>query len=87
MKIFEGLFLLYGVYEFLLPSLKTLTDSEYCSESCITISVPAFRVSDWSIFSSVLVMAGFRNSFQDHRPLSEQLLESQAAIGKPEQTS
>jgi hypothetical protein len=30
-------------------------------------------------------MVGFRNNFQDHRRLSEQLLESQAAIGKPEQ--
>jgi hypothetical protein len=30
-------------------------------------------------------MAGFLNNFQDHRRLTEQLLESQAAIGKPEQ--
>jgi hypothetical protein len=29
-------------------------------------------------------MAGFWNNFQDHRQLSKQLLESQAAIGKPE---
>jgi hypothetical protein len=28
-------------------------------------------------------MAGFRINFQDYRRLSEQLLESQAAIGKP----
>jgi hypothetical protein len=32
-------------------------------------------------------MAGFQNNFQDHRRLSQQLLESQAAIGTPEQAS
>ncbi len=145
---------------FCLLLLKTLTDSEYCSESFIRISVPAFRVSHWSISSSFStffacwwkdpyphklrirmriqeaqthtdpgsehwthwtgirkqqfewkqegkrmwgrrgaqilsrticvghrIMAGFRNNFQNHRRLSEQLLESQAAIGKPEQAS
>jgi hypothetical protein len=30
-------------------------------------------------------MAGFRNNFQDHRQVSEQLLETQAAIRKLEQ--
>ncbi len=32
-------------------------------------------------------MAGFRNNFQDHRQVSEQLLETQAAIRKLEQLS
>jgi hypothetical protein len=32
-------------------------------------------------------MAGFQNNFEDHRRLAEQLLESQAAIRKPEQAS
>jgi hypothetical protein len=32
-------------------------------------------------------MAGFRDNFQDHRRLSEQIFERQAAIGKPEQAS
>jgi hypothetical protein len=36
-------------------------------------------------FLQCTFMAGFRNSFQSHRRLSEQLLESQAAIRKPEQ--
>jgi len=30
------------------------------------------------------LMAGFQNNRQDHRRLSEQLLYSQAAMGKPE---
>ncbi len=32
-------------------------------------------------------MAGFQNSFKDHKRLSEWLLESQAATEKPEQAS
>jgi hypothetical protein len=52
------------------------------------ISVPAFR-SPWLIFFLLLIyctfMAGFRNNFQNHRRNSEQHLETQAAIRKPEQ--
>ncbi len=42
------------------------------------ISVPAFLHSQWSIFSSV--HSWHWNNFQDHRQLSEQFLESQAAM-------
>jgi hypothetical protein len=45
-----------------------------------------FRLSFGPLFHcfQFTFMAGFRNN-QDHKRLSEQLLESQAAIGEPEQ--
>ncbi len=38
-------------------------------------------------FLQCTFVGNFRNNFQDHRRLSEQLQDSQAAIGKPEQAS
>ncbi len=50
-------------------------------------SVSAFHLSHQLIFSSVHSWMTFRTIFQNHRRLSDQLLESQAALGKPEQAS
>jgi hypothetical protein len=55
----------------LLASLKTLTNSQDCSESRIRISVLALLLCHWRIFFSVHVIAGFWNHFQDHSRLSE----------------
>ncbi len=65
-------------------SLKTLTNSKSCSKSRIKF---LFRLSLLSLvdFLQCTFMAGFRNNFQEHRRISEQLLELQAALGKPEQ--
>jgi hypothetical protein len=73
----------------LFPSMKMLTNSKGCSESLIRISVRAFLLFHWSIFSTVRtlldaekfrqdvhVIGGFRENFLDHRRLLEQLLES-----------
>jgi hypothetical protein len=57
--------------KFLLAYLKTLTNSKECSRC------------HWSIFSSVHGIAGFHNNLQNHRRLSEQFSESQAAFGTP----
>jgi hypothetical protein len=38
-------------------------------------------------FLQCTFMDDFQNNFQNHRRLSEQLLESQAALGKPEHAS
>ncbi len=70
--------------KFLLASFKTLTDSENCSESRIKF------LSDFPLLSLVnfvqcTFIASFRNNFQDHRRVTEQLLETQAVIRKPEQ--
>jgi hypothetical protein len=74
--------------KFLFASLKTLIYSlipkivpkaaaNFCS---------GFLVSQWSISSSIQYSwLGAWDNFQDQRRLSEQLLESQAAIGKSEQ--
>ncbi len=67
--------------------MKTVTNSKDCFESRIKIFVPVFLCCHWSIFVNVHVITGFRNYFQNHRLLSEQLLESQAAAWKPEQAS
>jgi len=57
--------------------------SNFCS------GFPTLSLVDF--FQCTFFMAGFRknfrNNFQDHRHLSKQLLESQAAIRKPEQVS
>jgi hypothetical protein len=68
--------------KFLLASLKTLKNSKKCS---VSRSVPAFLCSHWSNFSPCTFIASFRNNFEDHRRVTEQLLETQAAIRKPEQ--
>jgi hypothetical protein len=63
---------------FLLAPLKTLN----YSERRIRVCIPAFFRChcNWSIFSSKYVTGGFQKNFQNHRRLSEKLLESQAAI-------
>jgi hypothetical protein len=70
----------------LLASLKTPTNSKYCSKSRIRLLFKLYFafINRFSPFQST-VMAGFRNRFQEYSWLSEQLLESQAVIGKPEQ--
>jgi hypothetical protein len=72
--------------KFLFASLKTLTNSKSCSESRIKFM---FRLSFTLIGKFLLVYStftdGFRNNFQNHRRVSEQLLKAQAAIRKPEQ--
>jgi hypothetical protein len=60
--------------KFLLPSLKTLTNTKSCSESRIKFM---FRLSIALIGRFILVYI--------HSWLSEQLLKAQAAIRKPEQ--
>jgi hypothetical protein len=50
--------------------------SNFCS------GFPSLSLVD---FLHCTFMAGFQNNFEDHMRLSEQLLVSQAAIGKPEQ--
>ncbi len=66
--------------KFLSHPLKILTNSKDGSESRIKFLFRlSFSLTGW--FFPVY----FRNNFQDHRRLSEQLLESQAANGKPEQ--
>ncbi len=65
---------------------ETLTKFKTYFESLIKI---LFRLSFALIarFSPVYIHAGFRNNIQDHGRSSKQLLESQAAIRKPEQAS
>jgi hypothetical protein len=62
--------------KFLFASMNTLTNSKDCSKSCIQFLFPLSFVHIGRI-SLVYI--------QDHvKRLSEQLLELQAAIGKPE---
>jgi hypothetical protein len=66
--------------------METLTNYKDCSKSCIRKKnyVLAFLCTlTLSLVGSLQfnVMVEFRNSFQDHRRLSEQLLESQEATG------
>jgi hypothetical protein len=70
--------------KFLIASLKTLTNSTNFSESRIKF---LFRLSFALIvdFSQCTILAGFRNNFQDQGRVTEQPLETQAAIRKPEQ--
>jgi hypothetical protein len=71
-------------YQFLLGSLTTtLTNSKDCSESRVKISVSAFLLSLIHFLQCTVDSWPISEQFQDHRRLSEQLLESQAAIGKP----
>jgi hypothetical protein len=58
--------MLDGLVKGLLASFKMLTNSQDCSESHIRISVPAPLLCHWWIVSSVHVIAGFWNHFQDH---------------------
>jgi hypothetical protein len=66
--------------KFLLASMKTLTNSKSCSESRIKF---LFRLS----FALIgrFFSCTFRNNFQDHRWVTEQPLETHAAIRIPEQ--
>jgi hypothetical protein len=59
-----------------LPSLKTLTNSEDCSKSCVRVGVPAFFPCQWLILSSVI----FRLSEQFTGPQAEFLYEIQTKI-------
>jgi hypothetical protein len=70
--------------KFLLASLKTLTNSTNCSESRIKLLL---RLSFALIcrFFQCTFIACFRNNFQEDGRVKEQLLETQAAIRKPEQ--
>ncbi len=67
--------------KFLLASLKTLI------ASLIKFFCSCFPPLSLVEFFQCTFMSGFRNNFQNHRRLSEQLLESQAAFGKPEQAT
>jgi hypothetical protein len=50
--------------KFLLASFETLTNSKDFAESCIRISVLAFLLSHWSLYSSVPDdTAGFLKQF------------------------
>jgi hypothetical protein len=71
--------------KFFIVSLKTVPDYENCSESRIKF---LFRLSFALIgqFFPCTFMAGFRNNFQDHRRVMEQLLETQAVFRKSEQS-
>ncbi len=68
--------------KFLLVSLKTLTNSKNRSESRIKF---LFWLSLALIgrFFQCTFIAGFRNNFQDHRRVTEQLLDTHTAIRKP----
>ncbi len=73
--------------KFPLCSLKTPTDnnSKDCSKSRNKF---LFWLSLSLVdFPQCILTAGIRNNFLDHRRLSEQILDLQAAIGKPEQAS
>ncbi len=71
--------------EVLLASLKSFTNLKKIRR--FRISVPAFLLFLWLIFSSVYVIAGFRNIFHYHRRFSKKLLETCMAIWNPEETS
>ncbi len=77
--------------KFLLTSLETLTPilkivPKAASEFLFRLSFSL--VGGFSqVYSTIHVIAGFRNNFQVDRRLPEQLLASQAAIGKQEQPS
>ncbi len=59
------------------------TDSENCFESSIKLLFRLIFALTGQYFQCTFI-AGFRNNFQDHRRVTEQLLETQAAIRKPE---
>jgi hypothetical protein len=63
--------------KFLLASLKHLVILKIVPKAGSNIC------SGFPLLSQCTFMAGFRNNFQDHRRVSEQLLETQAAIRKP----
>ncbi len=68
----------------LLASLKVLTNFKDCSESCRRFLFGFLSLLLLNVLQGTF-MADFPNNFQDHRRLSEQLSESQAAIRKLEQ--
>ncbi len=62
--------------KFLIAPLKTLTNTKNCSD------FPLLSLGDYFQFTFTY---WFRNNFQDHRQVSEQLLTTQAAIRNPKQ--
>ena len=58
------------------------TNSKSCSESRISFALLSLVNFFWCTF-----IAGFRNNFQNHRRVSEQLLKAQAVIREPEKSS
>jgi hypothetical protein len=60
--------------KFLLASLKTLTHSKNCSESRTKFCSGLPLLSDFYQWINCTFIAGFRNTFQDQRRASEQLL-------------
>jgi hypothetical protein len=71
--------------KFLLASLKTLPDYEKIVPKAASNFCSGFPLLSLVNFFQCTFIAGFRNNFQDHRRVTEQLLETQAAIRKPEQ--
>ena len=71
--------------KFLLASLKTLTNSKNCSESCIKF---LFRLSLLSLvdFFQCTFMADLGTIFRDHRWAFKKLFQTQGTIRKPEQS-
>jgi hypothetical protein len=74
-------------YKFLLASLKTRTYSLKKFRDPQQNLCSGFLSCHWLIFSSAHVKAGFQNSLQNRRRISEQFFLSQAANGKMEQAS
>jgi hypothetical protein len=72
--------------KFLLASLKKLPDSEKIVPKVASNFCSGIPLLSLVNFFQCTFIAGFRNNFQDHSPVMEQLLETQeAAIRKPEQ--
>jgi hypothetical protein len=70
--------------KFLLAILKTLTNSKIVPKA-VTNFCSVFPLHTLVNFYQCTFVAGFRNNFQDHRRVTEQLLEAQAFIKRPEQ--
>ncbi len=73
--------------------MKTLTNSETCTENCIRISYHLCHLSFFSTWSpltghgekglNIHVMGGLRNNFQNHSWVPEQVLQKQADFWYP----
>jgi hypothetical protein len=71
----------------MIASLKTLIILQVVPKAASELLFRLSFAGHWLIFSSVHVVAGFRNNFQNHRRLWNNFLESQATAWKPEQAS
>jgi hypothetical protein len=72
--------------KFLLASFKTLPDYEKIVPKAASNFCSGFPLLSSMKFFQCTFIAGFRNNFQDHSRVMEQLLETEeAAIRKPEQ--